>query len=806
MSMIQRLPTIFLFTLMTMFSYGQVDFKIIVQGKGASLYYPGDVPLVRTAIDMLIEDSKLVAENPFQLTNELKLGSILIGIPGQSQTFDDLLAKYHVDISALKGQWEAFHLQVVGRGEEQRLLVIGSDPHGAAYAVLELSRLIGVSPWVWWADALPERKSEIVLPSDYKVVQQPKVQYRGIFLNDEDWGLTPWSAKTYEPDATVKASIDSEKIQKMQTIGPKTYSKIFELLLRLRANTIWPAMHEVTIPFYFVEGNREASEKYGIYIGSSHCEPLARNSATEWDIAGQGQYNYISNKENVLSYWSDRLQELGPANNIFTMGMRGKHDGAMEGVKGVEAYKTAIDQVIVDQTDLLKTYINPDPSQIPQVVIPYKEVLEVYRAGMKVPDYMTLMWCDDNYGYITHFPDAREKLRSGGSGVYYHISYWGRPHDYLWLSTTSPALIHQQMRTAYEHDVRKIWIANVGDIKPGEYQIELFLDMAWDIDEVNSLGVDQHLQNWLARTFGDQAGEKLRRVMQEHYRLAHIRKPEFMGNTREEEADPAYYRTVRDLPWSERMIRERLKDYDVLVQQTTAVRDLIPQEQQAAFFELIEYPVQGAAAMNRKMLNAQLARHGKGEWGDSHAAFEEIVQLTEKYNNLNGGKWSRIMDYKPRELPVFDRVKEEEAENPMIDPTEPLLTLNGADLQGNLHVVESLGYAGKAVSIAKGEEVYFDLDPLEGDSVLIEVCLIPTHPVQEGQLRFSITLNDNPVQQIAYQTKGRSEEWKMNVLRNQAIRTARFAVTADEKTRIRLVAMDEGVLLDEIKVYVGSKN
>lgn len=804
MNMTQKLTTIFLFTLLTLYGYGQVDFKIIKQGQGASLYYAGDIPLVRTAIDILIGDSKLVAQQPFELTNEPKAGTIVIGIPGQDESFDELLVKYKIDISALKGQWEAFHLQVVGSEQDLRLLIIGSDPHGAAYGVLELSRLIGVSPWVWWADVTPERKSEISLPVDFKDLQQPNVQYRGIFLNDEDWGLTPWSANTYEPEA--RTTVDSLKAKKMQTIGPKTYGKIFELLLRLRANTIWPAMHEVTIPFYFVEGNREASERYGIYIGSSHCEPLARNSATEWDIVGQGEYNYISNKENVLLYWSDRLQELRTSNNIFTMGMRGKHDGAMEGVKGVEEYKTAIDQVIVDQTELLKTYINPDPSQIPQVVIPYKELLEVYRAGMKVPDYMTLMWCDDNYGYITHFPDAREKLRTGGSGIYYHISYWGRPHDYLWLSTTSPALIHQQMRMAYEHNVRKIWIANVGDIKPGEYQIELFLDMAWDINKVNTLGVDQHLQNWLARSFGDQVAEKLGRVMHEHYRLAHIRKPEFMGNTREEEADRIYYRTVRDLPWGEGVIRERLKDYEMLVRQASAVGDLIPEEQSTAFFELIEYPVNGAAAMNRKMLNAQLARHGKAEWRDSHTAFEEIVRLTAKYNNLNGGKWNRIMDYRPRELPVFDRVQEEEAIHPMLEPRAPLLTLNGADLEGNLRIVKGLGYAGKAVSIAKGEVVHFDLDPLEGDSVLIEVCLLPTHPVEQGTLRFSIALNDNPVQQFAYQTKGRSEEWKMNVLRNQAIRTVRFAVNSDEKSHISLVALDEGVLLDQIKVYVVSKN
>src|SRR5690606_35905039 len=390
-------------------SYAQEGFKLIANGQGASLHYSGTTPLVKTAIDLVVDDSKSVAGRPFRLTDKPNSGSVVIGIPGENKAFDQLLSKHQIDISGIKGQWEAFRIQAVHDGKRQLLFIVGSDPHGAAYGVLELSRLIGVSPWVWWADATPERKSEVMLPVGFQDTQRPNVQYRGIFLNDEDWGLTPWSANTFEPEAKIKEGIDPDKTKKMQTIGPKTYSKIFELLLRLRANTIWPAMHEVTVPFYFVQGNREASEKYGIYIGSSHCEPLARNSATEWDLVGEGRYNYITNKENVLSYWSDRLKELGNSNNIFTIGMRGKHDGAMEGVKGVAEYKDAIDKVIVDQTELLKTYINTDPSQIPQVVIPYKEVLDVYRAGMKVPDYVTLMWCDDNYGYITHFPDAKEK-------------------------------------------------------------------------------------------------------------------------------------------------------------------------------------------------------------------------------------------------------------------------------------------------------------------------------------------------------------------------------------------------------------
>lgn len=799
--MMKRLLCASLLLLPVFFAYAQDGFKLISKGQGASLYYNGTEPLVETAIGLVVKDSESVTQLPFRLANKPNSGSVIIGVLGESRTFDQLLSKYRIDVAGIQGQWEAFRIQAVRDGKRQLLFVVGSDAHGAAYGVLELSRLIGVSPWVWWADVTPERKEEVVLPASFQDTQRPSVQYRGIFLNDEDWGLTPWSAQTFEPEAKIKASLNPDKTKKMQPIGPKTYSKIFELLLRLRANTIWPAMHEVTVPFYFVQGNREASEKYGIYVGSSHCEPLARNSATEWDIVGEGRYNYITNKENVLSYWADRLKELGDSNNIFTMGMRGKHDGPMEGVKGVAEYKDAIDKVIVDQTELLKTYINPDPSQIPQVIIPYKEVLDVYRAGMKVPDYVTLMWCDDNYGYITHFPDADEKKRSGGNGVYYHISYWGRPHDYLWLCTTSPALIHQQMKTAYEHNVRKIWIVNVGDIKPGEYQTELFLDMAWDMAKVVKMGVNKHLENWLIREFGTGAGTELLPVMQEHYRLAHIRKPEFMGNTREEEADRAYYRTVRDLPWSEKEVFERLQSYMDLSVATSEVERLIPQDRRDAFFQLVQYPVYGATEMNKKMLKAQLARHGKADWSESHDAFDRIVALTKNYNSLNGGKWNHMMDYKPRNLPVFHRVKEEQATKPMASYTKPYLTLNGTDLYGKGRHVEGLGYDAKAVALAKGYELYYDFQKIRSDSVLVEVRLLPVHPVEGGELRFGIALDDMPVQEVSYKTVGRSEEWKMNVLRNQAIRKVRFPVKGGNRNKLKIKALDEGVIIDQILVF-----
>ena len=307
------------------------------------------------------------------------------------------------------------------------------------------------------------------------------------------------------------------------------------------------------------------------------------------------------------------MKEVADQEVLYTLGMRGVHDGKMQGAKTVEEQKAVLDRVLADQRGLIEKYVNKDVTQVPQVFIPYKEVLDIYNAGLQVPDDVTLMWCDDNYGYIRHFPTAEERARKGGNGIYYHVSYWGRQHDHLWLSTMSPSLIYQQMEQAYDQGMQKIWILNVGDIKPAEYQIELFMDMAWNLEAVAQEGVTAHLKHWLERELGTSPAKELLPVMQEYYRLAHIRKPEFMGNTREEEKDPAY-RIVKDLPWSEEFINERLSSYDRLSETVEKVTFRIPADRQSAYFELVKYPVQAAAQMNRKLLFAQLARHGKADW------------------------------------------------------------------------------------------------------------------------------------------------------------------------------------------------
>jgi hypothetical protein len=736
--------------------------------------------VVQTALKLFIRDYQSVFSASAAV--DARQGNIIVGTVGKSP----LLKAVSADVSALAGKKQAFLLQVLPDG---KLLVAGSDSHGTAYGIMELSRLIGVSPWEWWADVTPEKKISFVLPAEYQTLQSPSVEYRGIFINDEDWGLMPWSSQTYEP-SDIKGHI-----------GPKTNARIFELLLRLRANTYWPAMHECTLPFFLTEGNRKVAEEYGIFIGSSHCEPMVCSAAGEWRRRGQGDYDYVNNSASVYKFWEDRVKEVAQQGNIYTLGMRGVHDGQMQGAKTVAEQKAVLERVLKDQRGLLQKYVNKDVTAIPQAFIPYKEVLDIYNAGLQVPDDVTLIWCDDNYGYIRHFPTAEERARKGGNGIYYHVSYWGRPHDYLWLGTFSPYLLHQQMKLAYDRGIQKMWVLNVGDIKPAEYQIELFLDMAWNIDEVNEIGVTAHLKSWLEREFGSNRAEELLPAMEAHYQLSYIRKPEFMGNTREEERDPKY-KVIKDLPWSEQAISERLRSYTVLSDVVERMESNIPADRQDAYFQLVKYPVQVAAQMNRKILTAQLARHSKADWKQSDAAFDSIASLTQQYNSLQNGKWNRMMDFHPRKLPVFKRVEHTTATEPMVTDRKMLCKWNAMECTyGKPVPYEGLGYERKAAGIRKGSSLTFAFDDYGKDSVEVEIRLLPSHPLDEKQLRFAISVDEAVPQTVSYETKGRSEEWKENVLRNQAIRKVTLPINKQASHKLVITALDEGVVLDQVILY-----
>ncbi|WP_155267478.1 glycosyl hydrolase 115 family protein [Xylanibacter ruminicola] len=662
----------------------------------------------------------------------------------------------------------------------KQIIIEGGNGRGMAYGLLELSRLAGVSPWIWWGDVVPEKKNRLVMNDDFETEQHPSVAYRGIFLNDEDWSLRLWSHKNFEPSAKSE-------------IGPKTYRKVFELMLRLRANTIWPAMHPGTTAFFKIPGAKAIADSCGMVIGTSHCEPLLRNNVDEWNTAERGAFNYRTNREQVHQYWIERLKEVKKSkDNMFTIGMRGIHDSSMEGYKTEQEKFDGLQQVINDQQELLRQHVG-NPAKQMQVFVPYKEVLQLYEKGLQVPDYVTLMWCDDNYGYMTRLSNAKEQQRSGGAGVYYHLSYWGRPHDYLWLTTTQPGLIYNEMREAYNHNVRKLWIVNVHDPKVAAYDLELFLDLAWNINCEDGQTLTKHLESWLCRQFGQEAGKRLLPVMHEFYRLCGERRPEFMGYTQVELDKKKYPRglsAVGDIPLSAIEAAQRLSAFQHLKAEIMAIRMLVRSELNDAFFAAIEYPVSAAAAMSTKILSDSI---------ESHRAYEEIQALTKRYNEMNGGKWRHLMDAAPRKLPVFDNVHAQltGADQPCI------MMLKAADYQSasnGTRIIQMLGHSMNAVAMPKDGHMTYDIMIEDEGDYILQTALIPTQPNDDGDLRFCVSVDDRQSVVYSFKEPFRSERWKQNVLSGQAVRNTKVHLHQGHHT-ITVRALDNHIVFDQLRIF-----
>lgn len=716
-----------------------------------------------------------------------------------------------------KGSDDGFRLSV----KDGHILVEGHNARGTAYGLLELSRMAGVSPWVWWGDVVPEKRSRLSLPETFVYEHTPSVAYRGIFINDEDWSLRNWAWKHYEDNGV------------FGQMGPKTYKAIFQLMLRLRANTIWPGMHTGTPGFFTVPGNKEMADSCGILIGTSHCEPLLRNNVAEWDHAKRGAYNYITNREQVQQYWIERLQQVKGSEEFFTIGMRGIHDGSMEGVRTKQEKLNGLQQVIDDQRELIRKYYDRNVEKVPQVFIPYKEVLEILESGLRVPDDVTLMWCDDNYGYMTRLSDAEQQKRSGGGGVYYHLSYWGRPHDYMWLTTTQPGLVYSEMKAAYDHNCRKLWIVNVHDPKVAAYDLEFFLDMAWDINSIQPQTINQHLASWLCIQFGDEVGKALFPAMKQFYYLCGVRKPEFMGWTQVELSDRKAYPRGRshviDTEFSESEFGNEMDRYLIqyaeISQWVDRFAEKVRPELRDAYYAHIQYPVKAAAAMAGKMLYAQKARskymgqtdkamEGREDYMKSTAAtsircYREIQELTRRYNALGNGKWTGIMNMMPRELPVFNPPtlpylpEDLTLKAPVLKESTPagndFVAMNAyrySQASDGCQPIQMLGHSMNAVSIPKSGELSFDFTAeKEGDATLY-TAMIPTQPNDKGNLRYSVQIDDQTPVIISLKEKYRSDFWKVSVLRGQALKETPVNLSKGRHT-LKIKALDDHIIADQ---------
>ncbi|HSQ24557.1 MAG TPA: glycosyl hydrolase 115 family protein, partial [Pyrinomonadaceae bacterium] len=625
--------------------YVKGDFILVRGGDVADLVVsPDDFKVVQIAARDFADDVARVTDRSPRLINDwsqASRNSIIIGTLGKSPLIDSLVRAGKLDAEQLRGKWESFVVATVpnplphiGMG----LVIAGSDRRGTAYGVFELSQAIGVSPWYWWADVPPARHSSLFVTSGIKRAGPPSVQYRGIFLNDEDWGLQPWAAKTFDPQ--------------FGDIGPKTYTRIFELLLRLKANTLWPAMHSCTKAFNLYPDDKVVADDYAIVMGSSHAEPMLRNNVSEWTDKPEN-YDYTKNPDGVRKYWDDRVAQNGKYESIYTLGMRGIHDSPIVGPKTQPERIEVLEHIFADQRAMLARHVNADATKVPQIFCPYKEVLADYRAGLKVPDDVTIVWPDDNHGYLRYFPTVEELTRTGGFGVYYHVSYLGAPLSYIWLDSTPPALIWEEMSRAYDHGVRKFWMLNVGDLKPGEISIDLFMQMGWDISRWRRDNLNKFLERWAASQFGDAHAREIAAMMDQYYRLGFARKPEFLQwNLVNEKPGPS---DLTPFDYGDE-VQRRLDAYDALMRDADRLYEIIPPSQKDALFELVVYPARAAALANHRYFSferaAQYLAQGRAsaiEWARRGQEADRRMTLETDYYNqrLAGGKWNRMMTIEP---------------------------------------------------------------------------------------------------------------------------------------------------------------
>lgn len=548
-----------------------------------------------------------------------------------------------VETGAIEGKWECYHIQLLEQpafGFSHVLVVAGSDRRGAVYGIYKISELLGVSPWVWWADSVPAKQAQPELVVATMDSKEPSVRYRGFFINDENPGFLNWCNR------------------KFGGVNAKVYAKVFELLLRLKGNYLWPAMWGKS----FNEDDPSCpalADDYGVVMGTSHHEPMMR-AQKEWTdhgdaYGGHENWNYATNKEGLYRFWEDRIKANKDYEKIITVGMRGDGDEAMMKDGKPQECIRLLEEIVADQREIIAKHVGSDPAKVPQVWCLYKEVEELYYAGLKVPEDVTLMLCDDNYGNVRRLPDEQMRKHPGGFGMYYHFDYVGGPYSYKWMNNMSLGKILDQMSMAYDYGVRQIWMVNVGDLKPMEIPLSFFLDLAYDYDRWSYTTEierpEEYLRRFVEHEFSEfyQENEELSQfdwenciygALQGYMHLNTLCKPETL---RQNTFSLVNYREA------DRM----LEDYEgALMLAETAAAVLAP-EKMDAYYQLVLYPVKASCIMYRLMISAAkcnyYARLGVSAWRKyaemARQAFADDAAETKYYNHvLAGGKWDGMMD------------------------------------------------------------------------------------------------------------------------------------------------------------------
>lgn len=669
---------------------------------GTSKIYtdPEDFRVVAITAEMLADDIGRVTGSKAataEISDLKEIGgnaALVAGTVGKSRLIDNLISRGLINVDDIKGKWESFVVTTIDNpvSKTPMLVIAGSDRRGTAFGLTSMSKAIGVSPWYWWADVTPAKKQALYVEPGRFTQGEPSVQYRGIFINDERFGgWAKWVENTFDKESG--------------EVGPKVYAKVFELLLRLKGNYLWPAMHNGSKAFNANPENARLADEYAIVMGSSHCEQMLRNNEDEWKNVGTyGDFNYITNRKTMQDYWETRVKTNGKYENTYTLGLRGIHDYPMEGANTTAERTKLMQRAINDQRAMLKRNINKPLEEIPQVLCTYEEVLDAYHHGLKVPDDVTMLWCDDKHGFTRNLCNPTEMKRKGGSGIYYHLSYHGDPASWIWLSPLSPSLISNELTKAYTFGVRKIWVFNVGDIKPAEKEISFAMDLAWDVDRWTPDMAHGYIRQWASETFGDEFADEIASLQDGYYRLQASGKDSHV-----------YF-----VNYPESEISRRINDYRELSTRAVALSKRIPRQLRDAYFELVSYPIKGASMLNEyQLLSRRSLAHAT--YGDSAVAmkdanrarqmFRELNDWTNVYNKeIQDGKWDNFFCWVP-----YHWHKSEIMDAPVASP-EMIENVKRSPAARFLSVKDALS--------ADGVEIESDVD---GEIPLWIEALTPTH-------------------------------------------------------------------------------
>jgi len=788
--------------------------------------------LVLKAAELLKQDISMVTGVNPAIKHTLDASAspiIIIGSLAKSGIIQQLVRENKLKVDSIRNRWEAFQWTTISspvKGINSALVIAGSDKRGTAFGVFELSRRMGVSPWYWWADVPTKKKKEVFIQKGSHVFGSPSVKYRGIFINDEAPALSGWSK------------------EKFGGFNHLFYEKVFELILRLKANYLWPAMWGNA--FYDDDSlNKLTADNYGIVIGTSHHEPLMR-AHDEWRRYGKGKWDYDSNEVQLKQFWKEGMQRVKGTETIVSMGMRGDGDKPMTQGTAIQL----LERIVTDQRKIIEEVSGKPASNTPQLWALYKEVQDYYDKGMRVPDDVTLLLCDDNWGNIRKLPRLTDPPRKGGYGIYYHFDYVGGPRNYKWINTNNIARVWEQMHLAYEYGVDRIWIVNVGDIKPMEFPISFFLDYAWNTKAWNEDNLRDYYSKWAGEQFGPSYAEDIGEMILKYSQFNARRKPELLS--------PDTYHLTNYNEWN-RIVDE----YKELLFIAEKVDAELPAEYKDAYFQLVLHPVKASANLNDLYQTVALNRWSADRKFNSTNIFADAAMrsyqndslITLEYHKLKNGKWNHMMDQthigytywqQPpvNRIPIVKYVSKDSAVEPstlihLLDPSAKQLIPK--DTRGNVFFeldgyvsiesshwtrsfpakgilwkeIPDVGRTGSGISTfpvtaasalsANSPRVEYEFYAYDSGLAKINLYFSPTLNFHNDEgLKFAVSIDGEQPQVIALNKEDNNVRiWESWVANNVIIKTTSHQVTKPGKHVLKYWMISPAVVLQKLVIDFG---